>query len=247
MVGDFTVFIILVAPSRKVTPNYVTEDYARIINQIEQFLEEDYILDFVKSIFLHVATSANGKIPDYVNSMIQEAVSVRVLLNNLEVLWSWFDMSFLEEAVKALKSQRSVKILEGYNTRWSQTVITENISFTSLKMVCKGFRSMTEKFFSTSSSPRTLEELHSHKKILLSSTDLNACQLHCRYISKAGDEIVWQLPKDVVPDALGCMSERVYKLKKVGVEMLEFGHNSKADSAKPEVGPVIKITTRDNE
>ena len=58
---------------------------------------------------------------------------------------------------------------------------------------------------------------------------------------------MWQLPKDVVPDALGCMSERVYKLKKVGVEMLEFGHNSKADSAKPEVGPVIKITTRDNE
>lgn len=238
---------ISVAPSRKVTPNYVQEDYARIVNQIEQFLEEEYILDFVKSIFLHVATSANGKIPDHVSNIIQEAVSVRVLLNNLEVLWSWFDMSFLEEAVKALKSQRSIKILEGYSTRWSQVVITENISFTSLKMVCKGFRSMTEKFFSTATPPKTLEELHFHKKVLLSSMDLNACQLHCRYISKTGDEIVWQLPKDVVPDALSCMSERVGKLKKVGVEMLEFGHNSKADSVKPELGPVIKITTRDND
>jgi len=74
--------------------------------------------------------------------------------------------------------------------------------------------------------------------------NLNACQLHCHYISKSGDEIVWQLPKGVVPDVLGCMSERVHTQKKVaiGVEMLEFGHNSKVDSAKPKVGSVIKIT-----
>ena len=236
-----------VAPSRKVTPNYVQEDYSRIINQIEVFLEEEYILDFVKSVLLHVATSANGKVPGNVSDIIQEAVSIHVLLSNLEILWSWFDMSFLEESVKALKSQRSIKILEGYRTRWANVVIIENISFTSLKMVCKGFRSMTEKFFSPDDSPTTLEELYEHKKVLLSSMELNACQLHCRYISKVGDEIVWQLPKDVVPDALGCMSQRVYQLKKVGVDMLEFGHNSKADSSKPEVGPVIKISTKDRE
>ena len=51
------IFFIVVAPSRKVTPNYVQEDYARVVNQIEQFLEEEYILDFVKGVFMHVATT----------------------------------------------------------------------------------------------------------------------------------------------------------------------------------------------
>jgi len=40
------------------------------------------------------------------------------------------------------------------------------------------------------------------------------------------------------------MNKRVYKLKKVNVEMLESGSNLKADSAKPGVGPVIKITIK---
>ena len=60
--------------------------------------------------FLHVATSANGEKPGNVSDIIQEVVSIHVLLSNLEILWSWLDMSFLKESVKALKSQRSINV-----------------------------------------------------------------------------------------------------------------------------------------